>query len=297
MDELPDLPPDFVKDRYHALDPIWASNSVASEGMIPLRKHIKRLVSVTDELSESVGSDSLDFVRVNLRLAASLEDLWVDTDIDGTAAWCRFAPDFEEANSEVTAKHIAGVIVFQLVWIAYEAAGEIASTPSGSTTYKGKGALVREVIFRIMRNRRFPHLRQAVFRALELNAADMEYFRTKEMRSLIVAGSIAAIGAEHLRCFRNSVIHGDLVRPLPEDWGESADYNADDDPAILQFHANIRMALLLIQILLRSQCNQNDELKGWHSDPKPSFLVLTQLHCDVLEEDENEIEMPFEFLL
>ena len=196
MDELPDLPQGFVKDRYHALDPIWGIKFSCIGGHDPLRKHIKRLVSVTDELLESVGSDSLDSVRVNLRLAASLEDLWVDTDIDDTAAWCRPASDFEEANSEVTAKHIAGVIVFQLVWIAYEAAGEIASTPSESTTYKGKGALVREVIFRIMRNGRFPHLRQAVFRALELGAADMEYFMTKEMRPLIAAGSIAAIGAE-----------------------------------------------------------------------------------------------------
>ena len=81
---------------------------------------------------------------------------------------------------------------------------------------------------------------------------------------------------------------------MPDDWGECSDYNADDDPAIRQFHANIRLVLLLIQISLRSQCNQNDESEGWHTSPKPNFLVLSQLHCDVPERE--EIQMSFQFL-
>ena len=52
--------------------------------------------------------------------------------------------------------------------------------------------------------------------------------------------------------------------------------------------------------LFRYCCEANvTRMTNWRDgirDPKPSLLVLTQLHCDVLEEDENEIEMPFEFL-
>ncbi len=259
-----------------------------------MREHIQRMVSVTAELSSAASSDRLDPICENLRLAASLEDLSVDTDIDGTGVWCSPAAAFDAANNEVTAKHIAGVIVFHLVWIAYETAAELASKPRESAKYRGKGVLGRAVILRLMGDRRFPHLRQVLSAALELYATDMEYFRTKEMSPLVEAGSIAAIGAEHLRCFRNSVIHGEIVPPTPEDWGESSEYNADNDPVIRQFHANIRLTLLLIQMLLRSQCNNNDELDGWSSSPKPSVLVLSQLHCD--EPVRDETQMAFKFM-
>ena len=210
MTKLLDRPRGRPNDLYCALDPIWRSNSVASEGLIPLREHMKRLSSIIDKLSESLVSDHLDSVSEPLRVGASLNNLSVDTDIDGTGLWCRSASDFEAANSEVVAKHIAGIIVFQLVWIAYESAIEMASQSSERDKYRGKGALGREVIFRLMKNRCFPRLRQVLSGALELYAADMEYFRTRLMRQLIDAGSIAAIGAEHLRCFRNAVIHGEI---------------------------------------------------------------------------------------
>ena len=180
MTELLDRTQDIAKDLYCALDPIWRSHSVVSERLIPLREHLKLLSSITDELSESPVSEQLDSVSEHLRMAASLTDLSVNTDIYGTALWCRSASDFEAKNCEVVAKHIAGMIVFHLVWIAYESAIEMASHRAERKKYPGKGALGREVIFRLMKSRGFPHFRQVLSGALELYKDDMEYFNTEK---------------------------------------------------------------------------------------------------------------------
>ena len=57
-------------------------------------------------------------------------------------------------------------------------------------------------------------------------------------------------------------------------------------------YANTRLALLLIQILMRSTLQQCAELKAWLAEAHPADLVLTQLHC-VFPEC-NEFELPLE---
>ena len=229
-----------VKVRYLALDPVWREETSGSGWMIPLREHIKRLHSVAYELSYHSVSGEWHVVSEHLSLAASLRDLSADTDIYNTSMWCRDAADFEDANSEVVEKHLAGVIVFTLVWAAYEAAVKVASEPFPGNLPDGMGARGREILKQLMGNKHFPYLRQTVFGALKLhNGRAIIDPDSDTMRSLIAAECIAAIGAEHLRCFRNAVAHGDIAKPEPGDWGERSAYNADDDPAIRQFHDNI----------------------------------------------------------
>ena len=101
------------------------------------------------------------------------------------------------------------------------------------------------------------------------------------MRRVLKEWNITAIGAERLRCFRNALVHGDIGKPEPKDWGAKSTYSADNDPDIGQFHDSIRIALILIQILMRSTLKADEELSGWQSESQSGMLLLMQLHCKI----------------
>lgn len=273
----------IVKVRYCAFDPIWRDTRSAPEDMITLREHVTRLWSVAHELADQSSSKEWGTITENLRLAASLNDLSANTDIDGHAQWCGLAAEYETMNSEVASKYVASVITFNFVWAAYEAAVEVACSATERQRHFGRGARGREVLLRIMGGRHFPHLRHSAFSAFELNNTPTIDFASSEMRRLMAENSIAGVAAEFLRCFRNAVAHGAIAPPMPRDWGERSSYTPDDDPAISQFHHIIRTTLLLTQILIRSTLNSNDELSGWLSGMQSGTLLLTQLHCELPE--------------
>jgi hypothetical protein len=266
-----------VEVRYRALDPMWRDDAEEPEGMIRLRDHMMRLCSVADELSNRSASEGWHAVAENLHLAASLRDLAADTDVYGDSFMCSTAADYDEAHSEVAAKYLAGVTVFNLAWVAYESAVEMASGAVG--VKHAKGARGRDLVFHIVGNGHFPYLREAVFAALDMSPRKRAALYTRDMRRMLAAGSLAGIAAEHLREFRNALVHGTLPKPMPEDWGKDSRYVPDDDPGIRQFHGNTRLTLLLIQILTRSASDESEQLRVWFSDPQPARLVLTQLHC------------------
>ncbi|MDE0711378.1 MAG: hypothetical protein OXH60_04495 [Rhodospirillales bacterium] len=288
-----------VKVKYRALDPIWRNNTADSGGMIPLREHVKRMCTVANYLSHLGTANELQTIAESLHLAASLDDLFADTDLDGSSLYCRPAADFEEANSEVAAKYIASVIVFNFVWIAYEAAVEVASTRAENKKRLGKGARGRDILLRIMGDKCFPYLRESVIEAINLSASSAIEHNNDEMLRLFSVRATAAIAAEHLRCFRNAVTHG-TVKPDPEDWGDESRYCADEDPALRQFHVNIRITLILIQLIIRNQLDPNDEIAVWQFSPElyefhlhdePDALLLTQLHCELPEQDMQELPL------
>ena len=279
-----------VEVRYMALDPVWREEPKQEGGMIPLRTHMSRLCLAANELLQRGSAAEWYGVSQHLHLAASLNDLSADTDLDGAGAYCRPAAEFDEANTEVAEKYLAGFIVFNLAWAAYEGAVEIVSEPFGMK--QPKGARGRDLLVQLFGDKRFPHLRTAVLEAFELRNSSCGAFNTAEMRRMIATGSMAGIGAEHLRGFRNAVAHGDIAKPMPGDWGDNSRYCADNDPHIRKFHANTRIALLLTQMLMRSTLGETDELCAWMSVPQPACLVLTQLHCMSLER--LEFDLPFQ---
>jgi hypothetical protein len=276
-----------VEVRYRALDPLWDSKSEISNGLIPLHEHITRLYRVADELSRRKSSDWRG-VGENLHLAASLSDLSANTDIHGDTMMCRDAAEFERANSELAEKYLAGVIVFSLTWTAYESAVEIASEPFRMK--QPKGARGRDLLLQLLGDKHFPYLRNVVLKAFALKHHHRNSIDTPEMRKLIRIGATAAMAAEYLRDFRNALAHGALTKPLPTDWGENSGYCPNQDPAIVRFNINIRLVLLLIQVLARSALRADDELEGWLPCSQPGLLLLTQLHCALPER--RDLELP-----
>ncbi len=281
--------------HYLALDPIWQTEFYRPCEMIPLRDHMRRVYYAAEGLLDLGHSSEWIQWQVAsnyLFLAASLNDLSADTDIDGSSMWCNPAAEFEYSHSETVEKHLAGFIVFNMVWTAYEATVKVASLPYGMN--EPAGARGKKLLEELIGGGHFPYLRQAVFEALILKSGFKLSDRCqREIDKLINLGFFSALGAEYLREFRNALVHGDLNKPLPTDWGGRSRFRSDDDPAIRQFHANIRVALLLIQILMRSTVNVDDELSAGLSSPQPAETLLTQLHCK-LRDQNGQLELPFQ---
>jgi hypothetical protein len=273
-----------IEVQYGALDAIWIERDDAS-GIIDLREHAIRLCMVADELAAG-SSGSWRAVSENLMLAASLRDLSADTDLQNTSMMCGSAAEYGDVNSQLAEKHLAGVIVSNLVWTAYECAVEAVADEGEKR--RPKGALGRDLILRTFGDRPFPHLKPTVLRALTY-AKSPPGLGSPEAKRALAAGAWGALGAEHLRQFRNRMVHGEVRKPEPRDWGDGSSYVINNDPAILQFEANVRLLLLLIQILALQAIAPEEWLFGWKSDADPAHVLLEQLHCVVEEGDQLDL--------
>ncbi|WP_423605450.1 hypothetical protein [Sphingomonas sp. MS122] len=273
-----------------ALDPIWLSGE-SGEGLIDLRLHATRLCFVAGELGVRCGDERWSAVSENLHLAASLHNLEADTDLTGNNYMCRTAAEYDEALSTLSERHLAGIIVFNLCWSAYEGGVELASGLVRG--HQPKGALGRDILRSRHGDAHFPYLRQCLFASM--NFIQPGKFEMPETRAMIRDGKLAAVAAELLRSFRNDVAHGSLPRPEPEDWGEMSKYRVDDDPAILKFHHHVRLLLVLIQIMILQTDAILTELSQLTEEWAPTKDVVTLLHCAECqiedEEDAPELDL------
>lgn len=268
--------------RYLAVDPIWTKRSDPI-GLVDLREHVRRLCRATYELGMLADAGWAD-VSHNLKLAYSVTDVFANTDVDGTSGYCNAAADFEDADDELTEKHLAATIIFTFSWTAYECAVE-ATSPNRA----GKGARGRDLVSSSRRH--LAHLRAVVFEAAGLSNGGTDFGRA-EMRRMLSAGSLPGIAAEHLRQFRNRLIHGDLPKPPPRDWGEGSRWLMDADPHLRQFHANVRLVLLLIQLLALEAGVGNDIDDG---EPGNQEEGLAHLHC-AEDHNNNGMQLAFDWL-
>lgn len=200
--------------------------------------------------------------------------------------WCSPVADYESVNTELTEKYLAATIVFTFAWTAFECAVD-TMTAGGRV---GRGAKGRDLVASVATGR-MPHLRATLLKTLELDRdAD---FGHRDMRRMLSKGSIPGIAAEYLRQFRNRLIHGDLPKPEPQDWGERSEYVADQDPHLRRFHANTRLLLLLLQTLAIADLDEGQELEAWLEAPTDGRLALAQLQCagESRRPDEPELEL------
>ena len=277
-----------VRISYRATDPLWGSDHL-QEGMVGLREHLRRLCVSAHELSSFPLQGRWHDVAHNLELAHALTDLFADTDLDESSMWCSPAAEYESANSEVAAKHLASVIVFTFVWTAYECAVDMMISGGG-----GKGARGRDLVASVAPGH-LPHLRETLLTAVELDPGGTDTLH-RDMRRMLDAGSWAGIAAEHLRQFRNRSTHGDLPKPNPTDWGPRSEYVADMDPRLRRFSFNIRLTLMLLQILAAADVEPGAELETGVEAPCDAKRLLLTLHCEQDPDgDQSEPEHGLDF--
>lgn len=274
-----------LKIKYYATNAIW-SDIDEKEFLIDLREHVRRLLITLNELSFAIGSSEIEAAAYNLKMAYSLTDVFADTDVDGASMWCGPVADYEATDAELTEKHLAAVVVFNFVWTAYERIIESVDSGSG-----GRGARGRDFV-RERCKYFFPYLSFVLHGALELDAGGTD-FKDKNMIRMLNFASIPAIAAEHLRQFRNRVVHGDLEKPPPMDWGAGSEYVVDADPHLRRFYANTRLTLMLIQLISGTHVNKAQEIDAWLDDPCDARIVLEFLHCAKTKICFSEPELDF----
>lgn len=273
--------------RFTALDPLWKFKLEGEpEGLLPLRNHLVNLCRAMIEIETLADDTGWAGVTGSLHLAASLTDVFADTDIFNNTAMCSNAAEYEDANSELAAKHLAAVNTFNLVWIAYEVAAQIAARNQAKI---GKGALGRTHLRLHWGDRYFPYLKEIVWQAL---AFDTQGTRALRIQRELQCASLAAIGAEQLRVFRNRLTHGELLKPEPSAWRDDETVHTLHEPAILKFHANIRLVLTLIQIVVLTGISDELEEGYLHPDGRIDDHLMF-LHC---HSEPSSGQLPLDYL-
>lgn len=266
-----------------ALSGVWSAKSDNGAALVSLRDHVIHLSAVAAEMA-AVG-EPWDGVAENLLYAASLRDVMADTDIHDTTPYCESAMDYESVHSALTEKFLAGVIIFNLVWNAYESAVEVVGKAIGGK--RPKGALGSNLL--LSAKRRLPYLRDVTLRALELS--DPCSNGVRGFLRFVRRHSIEGIAGESLRQFRNSVIHGDFPKPRPSDQNqEDLGWSSEGDKFLPLFRSNIRLSLMLTQQFMLDLASPELEIT-WRSEDLPAILVLTQLHC-VQTDDNEQLSLP-----
>ena len=277
--------------RRNATDAVW-DDAAGDDGLVDLREHVRRLCMAVIELDQHPLGSGFDAVAHNLKLAYSLTAVSADTDIDGTSAWCRPAADYEAADEVLTEKYLAATIVFTFVWTAYERLVDASTKgPGGKGAKSGRGAKGRDLAARIVRGHP-PHLRRILLDALELDRGGID-FSEGGMSGMLRLGSMPGMAAEHLRQFRNRMAHGDLRKPEPRDWGKGRKSPDHEDADLRRFRANVRLLLLIIQLLVASGLRKGSAIQAWLEQPCDARQVLRTLHCigDDRNIDEPELEL------
>lgn len=243
--------------RYTAIDPavqLFTCSCGKPECQIaplrPLRDHmgllLRAIVSAgQEELLPDYerGDEPWPGVIYPLQMAASIEDVFADpsvTDDSQAGLMCSSAWDSDEEDREEASKYVAGLTIFNFVWMAFEAAIKEAA---GSRHSRDKPAVRARKIFVedakvldqipslgfLLRMTRWFCLKADPIVG-EINAIEAKY----DLKG-------AAAAAELGRIFRNYIVHG--ADPIPI-------YNMSGRWAFNRFYAVSRLLLVLIQCLV-----------------------------------------------
>ena len=156
---------------------------------------------------------------------------------------CSSGRDYDNAVSDVKERFVAGQLVFQGAWNAFEIAGE-------ALFLNGKKPTSQAVRHKL---ERFGHrpifgLKEAFFEA-HSQACTFINVQEKPFKEAVASGSYLGVSAELLRQFRNGILHGKIQSLEPRDWGEDSDDKTCDRQTEL-FHAQIRLVLFLLQAII-----------------------------------------------
>lgn len=265
----------FVDDRARSMAPVGLasrctcgkSDCVFRTGyLVPFRDHIARLhhvlayANAPGQLEEN-AEETWSAVTYQLQMAASIQQVEADTgyvDLRGGGEYCEPVADHDAEHSRLASEYAAGLVVFNFLWSAYEAAikaGAADFLPKERTSFRGRELLALHA----STANGLPAFGQITENAARrvFHVGDLESARSKLDR--FPPGS-AARAAELARLFRNHLAHGSDSPPTP-----------DQEHALcrtVRFYKVARLLLLLIQIVAIQALKFDDALydDDWHAD-------------------------------
>jgi hypothetical protein len=242
---------DQLRRQSEPFDALWGCRTKVSDDtyLIPLRNHALRVLWVVSSLSNGVGcSPAWEGVYYNLHQALSLQHIGLHTDVFNDSMMCGSASAYDDVISNMKERFVAGQLVFQGAWNAFEIAGEALFAHGKKPTSQA----VRHKLERFGHQPIFG-LREAMF---EAHSQACIYINTQErpFKEAIASGSYLSISAELLRQFRNGILHGKIESMTPHEY----DYGAcPDDPLsgtlaaqTELLHAQVRLVLFLLQAII-----------------------------------------------
>jgi hypothetical protein len=244
--------------RYSALDPADISikctcgrDECTRAHLLPFRDHVTELFQVLSRHMREELAVCGEWMSVlyGLRLAASLEDVEADTgyvEDPMVFALCEPAIDYENAASEMASKYVAGVIIFNFLWLAYESAVALTE-PEELQRLRNEGRLGergrRLLELRPEVSPCFPGLKDLVSLALlQCHRGGLMDQRLHRVEARFPARDLVT-AAELCRQFRNFLFHGGDEVPAHEDWGDAIIARC----RISRFYTVSRLLLYLIQ--------------------------------------------------
>jgi hypothetical protein len=240
--------------RYTAIDPadeaIWCTcgkSECPRARLLPFRQHLVELHRVLSRLAD----EDWGGVLYGLRMAASIEDVVADTgyvEYLEVFALCETTIDYENAQSEMAAKYVAGATIFNFLWQSYESA--VARTAPTELVRLLKEERLGERGRRLFEARpelsaRFPGLKALVRLALfQCRHGELLDDRLDRLTARFPEQDFVT-AAEIGREFRNFLFHGEDKVPHHENWGSAALSRY----RLYRFYTVSRLLLYLLQAL------------------------------------------------
>lgn len=248
----------------------------------PLRDHIADLVRVIlsagheGQLPGAEGAyEAWPGVCYPLQMAASITDVFADpsvTDDSEAWAWCSPAWESDEDDREQASKYVAGLTVFNFVWMAYEDA--IRETKITLNT-KDKLPVQARKHFTNFHDRTEDMPLLAFSYRLARHCCLQDEVLTDDICKIEQQYQLkgAAAAAELVRLFRNYIVHGSDPIPI---------YHLPGVWAFARFYAMSRLLLLLIQSLIRLQLVHPDKRipmsRTYDQITEPAETIFRNLH-------------------
>lgn len=288
---------DQLRRQSEPFDALWACRTKVSDGiyLTPLKTHAVRVLRVVSSLSSGGGSSTAwDGVYHNLHQALSLQHIGLHTDVFNDSMMCGSASAYDDVISNMKERFVAGQLVFQGAWNAFEIAGEALFANGRKPTSQA----VRHKLERFGHQQIFG-LKEAMF---EAHSQARVYINTQErpFKEAIASGSYLGISAELLRQFRNGILHGKFGNLIPHEYVR---YEFEDPKSgtlsrqTELLHAQIRLVLFLLQTII-GRVESNHEV--WFNEgdlvAELIFAVQKEIPGDAVDHTEEETDAPSFFM-
>ncbi|WP_316162439.1 hypothetical protein [Bradyrhizobium sp. SZCCHNRI20481] len=305
MDRLEWSDDDAPKLAYRAIDPATqffecrcGKPDCALSRLRPFREHIKALYeSLSDaihlgRLKSEQPEEGWEGVLFALQMAASIEDAFADTSYVTESPddlYC--PPPWDEAliNSEIAAKYVAGLAIFNFIWSAYETTVKTVTPGSaGGERTAVRGRRLADGLRHIEAD--IPELsklyRMAVYACRKGGHLDAKIDPIKDTYGL----SGLAAAAELCRIYRNFIAHGDDVVPKEYDWRKNG--LGTGNFVVYRMYGVGRLLLMLIQAFAYHSLSDPDArmpVRSSRLDGEDSELNGKQmfLELQLIPEDER----------
>ena len=233
-------------------DELWSCRTRLPDrvNLAPLRNHALRVLRVVASLAYGRGKSSVwDGVYHNLHQVVSLQSVGLYTNLYyDDHGMCSAAGEFDDAESSIKERFVAGQLVFQGAWNALELAGR--SLPVQSQSIQAIRHHLERCVFRP-----FHGFKIALFDAYR-SAEDHINVKRPAFKEAVTSGSDLGVGVEILRQFRNGLLHGEIKNMDPREFDFCNDAKAKDPMLGTNagqteiFHSQIRLVLFLLQAII-----------------------------------------------